>query len=272
MNEVTTLLESGCNDRMAFNKVMDKLVASRDELRKINAELEDVIQVEDLERVYESAAHYDDQTLKTLRRLRGRLGDLSVGSTLETPSSTALNMPPTPTTVASQSFGPSLPMLTIKPFHGDVCQWTSFWEQFNGVVHANVALRKTDKFHYLRNYLVGEAATAIAGLLTTEACYQSAVQLLEQRFGDRSQIVQHHFSALCELQPVTSPSDTRELRGLYDVIQLNVRYINVLEVPTSCVAATLYDVLLKFLPQEIVVVFHRGSRLQDDAQSRASSA
>ncbi|KAH7966387.1 hypothetical protein HPB49_015913 [Dermacentor silvarum] len=41
INEATTPLESGCNDRTAFSKVIDKLVASRDELQKINAELED---------------------------------------------------------------------------------------------------------------------------------------------------------------------------------------------------------------------------------------
>ncbi|KAH7970431.1 hypothetical protein HPB49_006869 [Dermacentor silvarum] len=82
INEATTLLESGCNDRTAFSKVIDKLVASRDELQKINAELEDVIPIDDLEREYESAAHYDDQTLETLTSLRARLEDLNVGSTL----------------------------------------------------------------------------------------------------------------------------------------------------------------------------------------------
>ncbi|XP_037573448.1 uncharacterized protein LOC119455966 [Dermacentor silvarum] len=247
-NEATTLLESGCNDRTAFRKVIDKLVASRDELQTINAELEDVIAIEDLEREYESAAHYDDQTLETLTRLRARLEDLSVGSTVLTPPSTTLNTSPTPTTAASQSFAPRLPTLTIKPFYGDVSQRTSFWEQFNGVVHANKALCTTDKFYNLRNYLVGEAAAAIAGLPTTEACYESAIDLVKQRLGDRSRIVQHHFRALRELQPVTSTSATEVLRMLYDGVQQNVRCLNVLEVPNSSFATMLYDVLLQSLP------------------------
>ncbi|KAL1466924.1 hypothetical protein MTO96_042409, partial [Rhipicephalus appendiculatus] len=78
VNEATTLLQSDCNDRKTISKVIDKLVASRDELRKIIAELEDVIPVEELETEYESAAHYDDQTLDTLARLRCRLEDLSI--------------------------------------------------------------------------------------------------------------------------------------------------------------------------------------------------
>ncbi|KAL1466529.1 hypothetical protein MTO96_042668 [Rhipicephalus appendiculatus] len=69
INEATTLLQSDCNNRTAISKVIDKLVVSRDELRNINAELEDVIPVEELETVYESAAHYDDQTLETPTRL-----------------------------------------------------------------------------------------------------------------------------------------------------------------------------------------------------------
>ncbi|KAL1424345.1 hypothetical protein MTO96_020271 [Rhipicephalus appendiculatus] len=75
INEATTLLQNDCNDRTTISKGLDKLVASRDELRKSNAELEDVIPVEELETEYESAAHYDDQTLDTLTRLRCRLED-----------------------------------------------------------------------------------------------------------------------------------------------------------------------------------------------------
>ncbi|KAL1434934.1 hypothetical protein MTO96_011333 [Rhipicephalus appendiculatus] len=67
-----------CRNSPTF-KVIDKLVASREELRKINAELEDVIPVEELETEYESEAHDDDQTLETLTRLRCRLEDLSIG-------------------------------------------------------------------------------------------------------------------------------------------------------------------------------------------------
>ncbi|XP_037528554.1 uncharacterized protein LOC119405800 [Rhipicephalus sanguineus] len=169
MNEATTLLESDCNDRAALSKVIDILVASRDELRKINAELEEVIPVEEPKREYESAANYDDQALETLTRLRCRLEDLSLDNTRQTSPSTTLNTPPAPTTAASQSFGPRLPTLILKPFHGDLCQRTSFWERFNGAVHTNLTLSTTDKFHYLHNYLVGEAAAAIAGLPTTEA-------------------------------------------------------------------------------------------------------
>lgn len=87
LNEVTALIESGCKDRIEYRKVIDKLVASREELRKINAEVDDSIPLEELEREYETAAHYNDQTLETLTRLQCRLEDLGFGSTVPFPRS-----------------------------------------------------------------------------------------------------------------------------------------------------------------------------------------
>ncbi|XP_077529466.1 uncharacterized protein LOC144141856 [Haemaphysalis longicornis] len=153
-------------------------------------------------------------------------------------------------------------MLTIQPFHGDVCSWTSFLERFNGAVRSHRALTATDKFHYLRKRLSGEAAAAIAGLPTTEACYESAVQLLEDRFGDKSHIVQRLCLYLRELQPVTSHSEDKELRRLYGCVQLNVRCLNVLDVRKNSFPAMLYDILLEVLPEEIVLAFHRHAHLQ----------
>ncbi|XP_077564716.1 uncharacterized protein LOC144180208 [Haemaphysalis longicornis] len=270
--EATAPIESGCSDRIALRKVLDKLMASSEELSKIDAQVEDNVTVEELEREYESAAHYNDQTLKALTHLTYWLEELSISSTAQTVPSAAINTPHAPTTVPSQITGPRLPTLAIKPFYGDVCQWTSFWEQFNGAVRTNQALTITDKFHYLRNYLEGDAAAAIAGLPTTEACYESAIQQLQDRFGDKRRIIQRHFRMLRGLQHVPSASDTRELRSLYDSVQLNIRCLNVLDVPMSSFAAMLYDILLEVLPEEVVVAFHRHVRLQKISTPTTSSS
>lgn len=144
--------------------------------------------------------------------------------------------------------------------------------QFNEAVHRNPSLSTTDKFHYLRNYLIGEAEAVIAGLPTTEACYEGAIQLLKQRFRDKSRTVQPRFRSLRELPSVTSSLDTRGLCKLYDGIQMNVQCLNVLHVPTSSFSAMLYDTNIESLPQDIVVTFHRYIRLQDEAQGLVTSA
>ncbi|XP_077528263.1 uncharacterized protein LOC144139910 [Haemaphysalis longicornis] len=272
LTEATALIESGCSDRLALRKVLNKLMASRKELSKIDAQVEDTVPVEELEREYESEAHYNDQTLEGLTRLTYRLEELGVSCMAQPDPSAAVSMPKGPTMVQSQISGPRLPMLTIQPFQGDLCSWMLFWEQFNGAVHINRALTATDKFHYLRNYLEGDAAAAIAGLPTTEACYESAIQQLHDRFGDKRRIVQRHFRNLRELQHVSSLLEERELGKHYDCIQLNVRCLNLRDVPMSSFAAMLYDILLEVVPEEIVVAFHRHVHLKKISMGMTSSS
>ncbi|KAH8022948.1 hypothetical protein HPB51_006378 [Rhipicephalus microplus] len=105
-----------------WSKVIGKLVASRDEFQKINAEIEDVIPVEELENEYESVAHYDDQALERLVCLRCCPEELILSKAWQTSISTTINVSPASTTAASQNFGPNLPPLTIKPIYSIVCR------------------------------------------------------------------------------------------------------------------------------------------------------
>lgn len=118
-------------------------------------------------------------------------------------------------------------------------------------------LTTTDKFHYLRRCLTGDAAAAIAGLPTTEICYAEAITILQQRFGDQRRIERQHLNALRNLPHVASANDVRGLRNLYDTTQLNVRCLNSLNVPTSSFSAMLCDILVRALPYEVTVEYHR---------------
>ena len=57
-----------------------------------------------------------------------------------------------------------LPKLSIKPFNGDITQWTTFWDSFKSAIHENPALSDIDKFNYLRSLLERSAKESIAGL------------------------------------------------------------------------------------------------------------
>ncbi len=48
-----------------------------------------------------------------------------------------------------------LPKLSIRPFDGDITQWTTFWDSYNSAIHANTSLNDVDKFNYLRSLLRG---------------------------------------------------------------------------------------------------------------------
>ncbi|KAH6940951.1 hypothetical protein HPB50_010647 [Hyalomma asiaticum] len=138
--------------------------------------MEDHIPTDELASEYAAAANYEDQAVATLARLQCRIEDINnaeravdVGNSASTVHAVAI--------VGNVNSGPRLPRLEIKPFNGNIREWTAFREHFDGTVHSNATLSETDKFHYLRNYLRGEAAEAIAGFATTSACYGNAVQL-----------------------------------------------------------------------------------------------
>ncbi|XP_037529331.1 uncharacterized protein LOC119406672 [Rhipicephalus sanguineus] len=181
INEASALLRNDSATHEQLDSIYERLKTNNDELNKINNELESVITDEDFQSEYETILEYEDNATRILTELISRRNRISSTPAEEgSGSGPATNVIATP----SERTGAKLPKLTIAPFSGDVCKWTEFWEQFLQIVHNNVTLTTTEKFHYLRQFLKGDAASAVAGLPTTEACYKDAVDLLQKRFGD----------------------------------------------------------------------------------------
>ncbi|KAE8293762.1 hypothetical protein D5F01_LYC06696 [Larimichthys crocea] len=65
----------------------------------------------------------------------------------------------------------TLPKLYINKYDREISMWQEFWDQFQTAIHENNELSKAEKFTYLKSYLVGPAARAIAGLKITERNY-----------------------------------------------------------------------------------------------------
>ncbi len=51
------------------------------------------------------------------------------------------------------------------------------------------------KFTYLKTYLAGGAAKAVAGLTLTDSNYDAAVDILQSRFGRKDLIISAHVKA-----------------------------------------------------------------------------
>ena len=73
-----------------------------------------------------------------------------------------------------------LPKLSLPKFR-DVTKWNTFWDSFQVAVHRNEGISNIDKFNYLNYVLERVAARVIPGLTLTEANYDAAVKLLEER-------------------------------------------------------------------------------------------
>ena len=115
-----------------------------------------------------------------------------------------------------------LPKLTLPKFRGDLTNWMSFWDSFESAVHKNPSISKVDKFNYLNSLLEGAARRAVQGLTLTEANYDSAVEILRERYGRPQQIISAHMDELIKLQPSHNDRPA-SLRYIYDRISVHVR-------------------------------------------------
>jgi hypothetical protein len=80
------------------------------------------------------------------------------------PAAAAPGAPAAPAAVASTK----LPKRQIKPFKGDVLEWTAFWEGYNAAVHGS-AIPAVQKFGYLKDYLKGETQLCVENLELTDS-------------------------------------------------------------------------------------------------------
>ena len=95
-----------------------------------------------------------------------------------------------------------LPKLTLPHFSGDPVDWIHFWDSVSATVDKKTSLSDIEKFTYLRSVLEGEAAAAIAELSLTSTNYQNAVDLLTQRFGKDTVIINSYMNRLMKIFPL----------------------------------------------------------------------
>ena len=138
----------------------------------------------------------------------------------------------------------------LPKFRGEITKWQTFWDSFNSSVHSSPHLTQIDKFNHLNSLLEGQALRAIQGLTLTNANYQSAVEILHQRFGKPQQIISTHMDELLKIPACTSDKAS-QLRFVYDKISINVRGLEALGVNSSQYGSLLIPVIMAKLPQEV---------------------
>ena len=80
-----------------------------------------------------------------------------------------------------------------------------------------------DKVKYLKSYLEDQARSAISGVSLTHKNYDTAVELLQKRFGKPEVIQLSHINQLFNLMPVFNEKHMQQLRTLQDQIKTHFR-------------------------------------------------
>ena len=101
------------------------------------------------------------------------------------------------------------------------------------------------------------ASEAIVGLAITNANYEEAITILKTRFGNKQMIVNKHTDDLINMAPVYSNHDLRGMRRLYDLVEVHVRGLKALGVPSESYDSLLSSVLMNKVSQEVRLIISR---------------
>ncbi|XP_064465287.1 uncharacterized protein LOC135376728 [Ornithodoros turicata] len=270
IREASALLATPNFTVEAVKSLKDRLEKSNTELDRINVQFEEFISGDEAASEFLAIAEYEDQAVGMLSALQAHYDRMcsqsNAGRTLEDGDSQNA----TSRRSELRLKGPKLPVLKMEPFDGDLSKWCTFWEQFEAMIHNNVNLTPSEKFHYLR-HLTGSAASAIAGLPTTAACYEDALQLLKTRFGHLSQIRQTHLQKMRRLPFVKSIDDVKGLRNLYDHVEVHTRSLKTVAVQLASYASMLTDMLVQRLPQDLTIDYHRQRLITNSSQAATAA-
>lgn len=108
-----------------------------------------------------------------------------------------------------------LPQLNIPQFSGNYNNWISFYDLFSQLIHTNNTLGKAQKMYYLKANLSGEAGKLLQHLQTTDENYDTAWELLSNRYNNKRILVSTQLQILLNQKNLTFEC-ANGLKALHD--------------------------------------------------------
>ncbi|XP_040075801.1 uncharacterized protein LOC115318955 [Ixodes scapularis] len=253
IHEVRATLANEGHDLSSLTTLLQRLTTNIEELKILDREFESFVSDEHIEQEYEAVMTYQDNSTQAFAMLSHRIEILKN----QEARVVEVNRTPAILPTTTENARTRLPKLEMLKFDGSTSQWQAFWDMFQNRIDQHPQLCQADKFHYLRSLLTGPAFRAIAGLHGSNSSYTDALAILRARFGDKKLIEQDHLSKLRTLQKVPSSNDVGALRRLLDAVQLHIRGLKDLGVHAMSYSAMLNEILMKVLPTDVVIEYHR---------------
>ena len=204
----------------------------------------------------EQTAETSDITEQNVESLETQVSEANfIPSSLQsTNTNTTLNtntqIPNTNSTASTNmpnSVRSKLPKLTLPVNYP---KWGSFWDSYSSAIHDNSEISKIDKFNYLNSLLEGAALRAIQGLTLTGANYDSAIEILKDRFGRPQQIITAHMDEILKI-PACTGDRLSSLRFVYDSLSVHVRGLQSLGISPDQYGSLLIPIIMAKLPNDI---------------------
>ena len=140
----------------------------------------------------------------------------------EVPPVNQINIsPPDVQVVQKRTATVKLPQFALPTFSGQTAEYLSFINHFDAAILKNTALQPSEKLLYLQSACQGDAKILISKLLLTDSNLRVALDLLEERYGTKSEIRKVHYEALFAA-PKTRENDSQSFRKLLQIFSTNL--------------------------------------------------
>ncbi|XP_071582039.1 uncharacterized protein [Temnothorax nylanderi] len=142
-----------------------------------------------------------------------------------------------------------LPRISLPNFSGAFAEWENFRGIFESLVANSESLTRTQKLHYLKASLSGEAASLINNIQISDANYEAAWQLFTNEYDNRNAIIHAHIHSFADL-PKMKNENVTELKKLRDSVSASLAALTTLERPVDAWDDLLvYIISQKFSPR-----------------------
>lgn len=145
-----------------------------------------------------------------------------------------------------------LPKINIPKFDGDYGKWPTFSDLFLRVVHEQ-PISPIQKMWYLKTNLTGEAERIIRHLSLTESNYDTAWNILKDRFNNKRVLASTLIQQILDYHNIGP--DAKAIKGLHDVIQESLAALNNANVCTKGWDPLLLQILVKKLDRHTHVLY-----------------
>lgn len=168
----------------------EKLVSFGEEFESIQVEIE-TLDDDNLDQRLNEREEFEKKYFKACSECKQFMKSASA-STIS--SAFEQGIAPTSITVSNNTSQSQLklPVIKLPLFGGSYTEWATFYDSYHSLVENNENLSNVEKFHYLKSCLLGEAKQVVDGLIVTADNYETAWNLLKDRYENKRLISQHH--------------------------------------------------------------------------------
>lgn len=125
-----------------------------------------------------------------------------------------------------------LPRIALPKFSGNFAEWENDRGLFESLVANNDSISNTQKLHYLKYSVTGEAALLINNIQISDTNYESAWKTLVEEYDDEKAIIEAYIQSFTEL-PVMKSESAGELRRLRDTVSSSLTALTNLRRPVN---------------------------------------